>query len=132
MGLFARAIDTYKLHRRAVEADALEYEAGPESSRMEIIVPNDARTGITDTTSPGRRTAPIYLPPPPEWADRVYAQRARDQAIRETGRSEIPDQGVTFQGHLPFDARMAATTTATATAAPRIGAQTVYSCCGYG
>ena len=86
----ARAIDSYALRKRAIELDSREPEDRPESSRMEIMMPSDARTGITGTTSPGRRTVPIYLPLPPEWADRVNAQRAtrgpddkRDREVRD-------------------------------------------------
>ena len=50
----ARAMDTYDLHRRTVETESGENEVGPESLRMEIMIPSGARTGITGTTSPKR------------------------------------------------------------------------------
>ena len=52
------------------------------------------------TTTGGTRW-PFHCPPPPNWWNQVNTQQARNNKIRNTGKSQIPDQGVVFNNHLP-------------------------------
>ena len=55
------------------------------------------------STTTGGTRQPFHCPPPPDWWNRVNTQRARNDEIRDTGKTQIPDQGVVFDNHLPWD-----------------------------
>ena len=66
-----------------------------EETRSKGEPPVSTTTGGTKWT--------YHRPPPPDWWHRVNMQRARNDEIRATGESKIPDQGVVFDQHLPWD-----------------------------
>jgi hypothetical protein len=87
--------------------DAHYGRAGPSSSQQSKteVVPPETRTVPTESTSMDEdQRAPFYKPPPADWRDRVNSQRARNHSQKEMGWTLIPDQGVVFDGHIPYDA----------------------------
>jgi hypothetical protein len=81
--------------------------AGPSSSQQSKteVVPPETKTVPTESTSMDEdQRAPFYKPPPADWRDRVNSQRARNHSQKEMGWTLIPDQGVVFDGHIPYDA----------------------------
>ena len=54
------------------------------------------------TTTGGTRQL-YHHPLPPNWWNQVNTQRARNDEICDTGQMKIPDQGVVFNNHLPWD-----------------------------
>jgi hypothetical protein len=66
--------------------------------------PTGPKTGPTASTSMNNDQHVYHRPPPPDWIDRVNTQKARDDTLRRFGNTEIPDQGVVFEGHVPYDA----------------------------
>jgi hypothetical protein len=65
--------------------------------------PSAPETEPSASTSVGQDQHIYHQPPPPDWLDRVNSQRAREDALRSFGRTSIPNQGVTFVGHVPYD-----------------------------
>ena len=55
------------------------------------------------STTTGGTRRPFHRPPPPNWWNRVNTQRARNDEIRDTRKTQIPDQGVVFDNHLPWN-----------------------------
>jgi hypothetical protein len=81
--------------------------AGPSSSQQSKteVVPPETKTVPTESMSMDEdQRAPFYKPPPADWRDRVNSQRARNHSQKEMGWTLIPDQGVVFDGHIPYDA----------------------------
>lgn len=75
-----------------------------QESKVEIVPPGPKTAPTISTSMDGDHRAPYYKPPPADWRDRVNSQRARNQTQREVGWTSIPDQGVVFDGHIPYDA----------------------------
>jgi hypothetical protein len=66
--------------------------------------PTGPKTGPMASTSMNNDQHVYHRLPPPDWIDRVNTQKARDDTLRRFGNTEIPDQVVVFEGHVPYDA----------------------------
>ena len=88
----------------------LKEEAEPASSSNRhsfVMVPEDEKEqAYSGSTSPQRTMRPFQCPYPKDIAERVNLQRRRNEDLTKDGRSEIPDQGIVFDGAYPFDVRL--------------------------
>ena len=79
----------------------------PKSARPtyieEIPESKDREEPLPLSTTTGGTRWPYHRLPPPNWWNRVNTQRARNDEIHDTGQTKIPDQGVVFNNHLPWD-----------------------------
>jgi hypothetical protein len=75
-----------------------------QGSAVEIVPPEGATVAPSMSTSVTDEQKPFQRPAPSGWADRVNAQRARNDFRRSGEHTSIPDQGIVFQGHIPYDA----------------------------
>jgi hypothetical protein len=112
---------------RTKDNDSSNLGRAPDSVKLEIVPPSDAAlatptpsapsgnanlappVGATHASSSSSTTEesgtrrPFRLPPPPDWVERVNAQKARNGAFARGDTTIIPDQGVAFEGNCPYD-----------------------------
>ena len=69
----------------------------------EVTEDKDREEPLSLSTTTGGTRQPYHRPLPPNWWNQVNTQWARNDEIRDTGQTKIPDQGVVFDNHLPWD-----------------------------